>query len=82
MSRARFLCMDCGIDTGKHAEFYMLIDSVWFSIVGSREGMLCIGCAEIRLGRELTRADFNNSYLNNIHRGIKSARLLDRLMRC
>ena len=78
-SRAKFLCLDCKVDTGKAFEHYMLVDSVWTKIHNSKFGMMCIGCVEVRLGRKLTRLDFNSSYVNNpkLHR--MSARLLDRL---
>jgi len=78
-SRRRFLCMDCGIDTGKIAEFYMLQESIWLLVAKSDRGMLCISCLESRLGRKLTFWDFNNSYVNSLHFGVKSVRLLERL---
>lgn len=79
-NRRRFLCMDCGVDTGKIGEHYMLKDHVWFSVVESNKGMLCVGCIEQRLGRRLIADDFNNSYVNGLGFGqIKSNRLLERL---
>ncbi len=76
MSRAKWLCLDCGRDTGKLGEHYMLIDEVWLSIA-PKVGMLCVGCAEIRLQRSLTPRDFNDSYVNRP--GNKSVRLMDRM---
>lgn len=63
-SRKRFLCMDCKTDTGKAGEHYMLKDSVWLAVVKDNKGMLCIGCIERRLGRQLSALDFNDSYIN------------------
>lgn len=79
-NRRRFLCLDCGVDTGKIGEHYMLVDRVWFSVTDSDRGMLCVGCIEKRLGRRLNANDFNNSYVNGLGFGqIKSNRLLERL---
>ena len=78
--RKKFLCLDCGIDTGKIGEHYMLIDSVWYQVHTSNKGMLCIGCLEIRLRRKLTKLDFNTSHVNAILPAkIYSARLLNRM---
>lgn len=78
-SRRKFLCLDCRIDTGKIHEHYMLVDSTWFSIHASNQGMLCIGCVEKRLGRALVSSDFNNSHVNNPKLYPMSARLLSRI---
>lgn len=64
MSRKKFLCMDCGVDTGKIGEHYMLVDSTWNAIHDSNKGMLCIGHVESRLGRKLVPSDFNDSHVN------------------
>jgi hypothetical protein len=78
-SRKKFLCLDCGLDTGKAGEHYMLIESTW-SLTGlGKFGMLCIEDVETRIDRQLTAADFNDSYLNRPRTGIISARLLDRM---
>lgn len=72
--------MDCGVDTGKINEYYMLVDEVWYSVHDSGEGMLCIGCIEKRLGRELTPADFHECLLNTMSfPAPKSNRLMQRL---
>ena len=75
------MCMDCGVDTGRIGEHYMLNDNVWNQIHSSNQGMLCIGCVEKRLGRKLNRSDFNNSHVNSTRFPTKamSLRLLDRL---
>ncbi len=77
MTRKEFLCLDCGIDTGRIAEYYMVHDAIWLPLVGSKKGMLCIGCLELRLGRKLCAADFTDCYINR-HRN-RSQRLHDRI---
>lgn len=78
-SRSKFLCLDCRVDTGKLYEHYMLVESTWTKVHNSKFGMLCVGCVENRLGRKLTKVDFNSSFVNDpkLHR--MSARLLERL---
>lgn len=79
MSRRKFLCLDCGIDTGKVGEHYMLNDSTW-SLTGlGKVGMLCVEHVEERIGRQLIPADFNDSYLNNPRTGHMSQRLTLRM---
>jgi len=79
MNRRKFLCRDCGVDTGRIGEHYMLIDETW-SLTGlGAIGMLCIQHVEERIGRKLVAADFNDSYLNNPRTGIISQRLADRM---
>lgn len=81
-SRKKFQCIDCKIDTGKIGEHYMLIDSTWFQAHCSKTGMLCIGCLEQRLGRQLIAGDFNQSHVNiQLPTKIFSLRLLNRLNR-
>lgn len=81
MSRKKFLCLDCGVDTGKAGEHYMLNDSTWHLTGLGKYGMLCVKCVEARIGRNLKSTDFNNSYLNKPRTGIKSTRLIDRMKR-
>lgn len=78
-SRTKWLCLSCGIDTGKAHEHYMLKDKVWELVHNSPNGMYCIGCFESKLGRELSRIDFNDSYINDPHFAPMSMRLFDRL---
>jgi hypothetical protein len=77
--RHKFLCLDCGVDTGKIGEFYYINLPLWISAVGSKEGMLCIGCLETRIGRQLTKEDFTDCWINNPSLVSKSQRLLERL---
>lgn len=80
----RFSCIDCSVDTswvtGAGAEeYYMVHDEIWLQAVNTkRDGMLCIGCLEKRIGRELTPADFTDCLLNQ-QVELKSDRLLNRL---
>ncbi|PVA39734.1 Uncharacterised protein [Mycobacteroides abscessus subsp. abscessus] len=76
-------CADCGVDTDNvdgqgHDEYYMLHRDLWLEINPNDAGHLCIGCAESRLGRRLTRTDFTDAPVNtNLRRA--SARLTSRL---
>src|SRR5262245_604740 len=50
--RRRRHCLDCGIDTVAIGEYpYHLRDELWYAIVPSGRGMLCLDCVERRLGR-------------------------------
>ena len=60
----RFLCLDCGKDTYRSQEYYMLLYKIWRSIHPAIDGMLCLDCAERRLGRGLTRHDFSGARVN------------------
>jgi hypothetical protein len=71
--RYECICADCGCDTEEIGEYnYLLLDDVWeqiwpgttFKDFREMEGkyILCIGCAEKRLGRELKPEDFNPDY--------------------
>lgn len=52
----KFLCLDCKVDTSEIYEYYMVKDEIW--PIGTYDGMLCIGCLETRIGRELNVNDF------------------------
>lgn len=78
--RSRFLCLDCGYDTGKMKEFYFINTELWLLVMQTIEGMLCIGCLEARLGRQLVASDFTGASINDIRHGSgKSMRLVSRL---
>ncbi len=77
--RAKFLCLDCREDTGKMHEHYFVRTEVWLSVVGSIVGMLCIGCLEKRLGRQLNSSDFTDCSLNTARYEPKSERLMSRM---
>ena len=77
-----FECLYCGVNTMHIDEYYMIHDDLWHDVtdeVGTNgKGMVCIGCVEDQLGRNLTAADFKNVPLNYITPW-QSARLQDRL---
>lgn len=76
-------CLDCQSDTQDILEYYMVHDDLWESTgLGLGDGLLCIGCLECRLGRELQSADFTDAPLNDSDfPWPKSDRLRDRLNR-
>jgi hypothetical protein len=78
-----FDCADCGVDTNLNGEYYMVNDDMWETAAEDVvDGMLCIGCLEDRIGRELELKDFADVLLNNIDMGWrKSDRLIERLLR-
>lgn len=78
-SRKKFICLDCSKDTSKMGELYMLVDNIWEIINPFKHGMLCIKCAESRLGRNLNKRDFNRSYLNSSKSFNRSMLLIQRL---
>lgn len=54
-------CQDCGNDTSPTtgiAEYYMVSRHVWKAAVHDGAKILCIGCLEKRLGRDLGPYDF------------------------
>jgi DNA-directed RNA polymerase subunit RPC12/RpoP len=60
-----WLCMDCGSDTNKSEEYYMLWHKVWRRINYKLNGMLCLNCSERRLGRPLNVGDFTKAPVNS-----------------
>ena len=69
MAKDNLDCDDCGMNT--FYEFYVVHDGLWDQY-GSR-WMLCVGCLESRMGRQLvtedfTAANFNPHQLNNSSR--------------
>jgi len=72
-----FVCLDCGVNTMFTEEYYMLTNEVWLEAVPDREGMLCLNCVELRLGRQLWPDDFNDSGINPLHARF-NARVLSR----
>lgn len=74
-------CVDCDVDTNEIAEYYMVHELIW-EWFGAGEGLLCIGCLEHRLNRDLDAGDFMDCPLNDLDNGWrKSDRLIDRLKR-
>ena len=78
MSRnKKWLCLDCKTDT-KHEHYFVNLD-LWMNAVGSKTGMLCVGCLETRIGRKLNKSDFTNCTINDVKFGQKTMRLIDRI---
>lgn len=50
-------CCHCGVDTWIIGEYYMVTKEVWETAGGGKR-LLCVGCLEKRLKRQLTAADF------------------------
>jgi hypothetical protein len=73
-----FVCMDCGVNTSDIKEFYMVKQELWDRVVPSTEteGLLCIGCLEGRLHRQLTKKDFTKAFINDENFFPKSERFL------
>lgn len=79
-NRAKFACLDCGMDTGKSHEFYFVNTQLWLSVVGSTSGMLCVGCLEKRIGRKLVASDFPDVSINRPGLGRRhSNKLINRI---
>lgn len=76
-----FDCIDCGINTLDIKEYYMVHDDIWMdqARLDVDSGMLCIGCLESRIGRELTRLDFTDYPINWIAEDLGSQRIQSRL---
>ena len=64
-----FICMDCGIDTHKIREYFMVEDHIWNENVPECHGILCVGCLEARMGRALDSKDFPSHLLINTPEG-------------
>lgn len=76
-----FPCKDCENETFR-SEYYMVYDLVWeiaHKEKESRDGFLCIGCLEKRIGRQLIANDFIDYPVNSLSFSIKSDRLMNRL---
>ena len=60
MSGSKWHCLDCGVNTLRTDDYYMLRNKIWRQIVPreQRHGMLCLACMANRLGRPLSPSDF------------------------
>lgn len=56
-------CTDCNTNTREAHEYYMVNFDLWRAS-GAGEGMLCIGCLEDRIGRQLVPGDFIDAPIN------------------
>jgi hypothetical protein len=73
-------CRDCKADT--LGEYYMVWDEIW-DRAGARGGLLCVGCLERRLGRQLCAEDFSDAPINSPrYSGGESPRLSARKQTC
>jgi len=85
-------CLDCKVDTKEINELYFLRDDIWALLKlpfhkytdddghsWNRDGMLCIGCLEKRLGFRLRNRHFGQAPLNCAMTNKKSLRLLCRM---
>lgn len=75
-SQRRTRCLDCRVYTLKIGEYYSVVNEVWNSVAS--KGMLCIGCLEARLGRQLEPYDFMEAPINYL--GPKSQRFMHRFI--
>lgn len=75
------ICVDCGADTEETQEYFHVRDEVWLQATKQKVVLpfkvLCIGCLEFRLGRQLVASDFTDARVNKL--GNHSARLKSRL---
>lgn len=73
------LCRGCGVDTDEIDEYYMVQFDIWQTFVPKEHlrQVLCIGCLEGYLGRQLISEDFIEAPVN--YTRDKSERLLNRM---
>ena len=76
---SEFKCIECDVNTLDVREYYMIQNDLWEQVNPNKNGMMCIGCVEEKLKRELTPEDFTNCPLNLFSPNKKSERLLKRL---
>jgi hypothetical protein len=75
-----FTCKDCAVNTSAIGEYYMVTDDLWAKAgMAPDGGMLCIGCLETRIGRQLIAKDFPDYPVNAIGFSSKSERLMSRI---
>lgn len=72
-------CYGCGVDTNENGEYYMVQFEIWQTVIPREQQrkILCIGCLEGYLGRELVSEDFIEAPLN--YCPSESERLMNRL---
>ena len=58
-------CLDCKVDTMHIGEWYMVLPEVWEQAgLKYKDGYLCIGCLEERIGYVLCPEDFEDYPVN------------------
>lgn len=72
-------CSVCGASCRALGERFMLHHHIWRAIAVEPEGFLCVGCAEVLLGRRLVASDFLPCPLNWSGRADRSVRLQERM---
>jgi hypothetical protein len=74
-----FTCVGCGVNTLEINEYYMVQFHIWQAVIPKhyQREVLCIGCLEGYLGRELVTKDFIEAPIN--YRGPRSQRLQQRM---
>jgi hypothetical protein len=72
-------CFSCGQDTADMGEDFYVKDELWKPY--GVEGVLCVGCFEVRLGRQLSPNDFKGRYADAAKGGTlpEWAKVSDRL---
>lgn len=78
-SRSKWNCEDCSQNTSQMREHYFIHTTLWLSVHPNECGMLCVGCLESRLGRNLVPADFPSVHINNPKKYSMSDRLRSRI---
>jgi hypothetical protein len=76
------LCNDCGVNILEIKEYYMVSNRCW-KRSGMKEGFLCIGCLEHRLGEKLKAINFKDcplNWRNIIFPDGASSRLISRML--
>lgn len=79
-------CTDCGVDTlavtpAEDSEYYMVHAAIWRMATKTRPAyLLCVGCLETRIGRQLTSADFTDAPVNDPNKESMSDRLRSRML--
>ena len=88
-------CLDCDADILPDGEYYKVFEKVWDAATKKKaprssrhtgpqfqsQSMLCIGCLEARIQRQLGPGDFYDCEVNNGFDAKKSQKLLARLGR-
>jgi hypothetical protein len=79
-SKTKWLCVDCKDNTSKMKEHYFIRTALWNEAGMGEAGMLCVGCLEDRIGRNLVSSDFTGAHINDPKRNAMSDRLRSRIL--
>lgn len=72
--RARWLCLDCALDTLESGDYYMVTEGLWQQAQQNLEGMLCLDCLQERIRRPLEGNDFIDCYVNDHNNRVRALR--------